>query len=288
MTVAAATIDTAEAKAHVEAIVKRSKTSFFWAMRRLAEEKRSAMYAVYAFCRDVDDIADDPGQEADKLRRLTAWRDEVERLFVNQPTNPISQALVAQKDRFGLRKKDFLALIEGMEMDAHDAVRITDMAGLETYCDHVACAVGRLSNRIFGIDEATGDRVAFSLGQALQLTNILRDVHEDAQRNRLYLPLTLLRDHGILVENGAVSVLGHQALSDVCRALAQTAQQRFDEAGKILDTCDPVQMRPAIMMMEAYRRIFYRLLQNDWRRFDPPVSLSKLEKLWVVCRYGIF
>ena len=287
MTVVAASINTTEAKAHVEAIVKRSKTSFFWAMRRLGEEKRSAMYAVYAFCRVVDDIADDPGLESDKFIHLTAWREEVERLYANAPSKPISQALMIPKDRFDLRKDDFMALIEGMEMDAHDAVRISDMPMLEIYCDRVACAVGRLSNQIFGIDRLIGDRVAFSLGQALQLTNILRDVHEDAQRNRLYLPQSLLRDHGIVVQQDARVVLAHPSLPNVCRVLAKTAQQRFEEAEMFLDTCDSVQMRPAIMMMEAYRRIYQRLRQNDWRCFSPPVSLSKFEKLWVVFRYGL-
>ncbi|MGA0393709.1 MAG: presqualene diphosphate synthase HpnD [Rhodospirillales bacterium] len=288
MSVAAAQTDTIDAKAHVEAIVKRSKTSFFWAMRRLGEEKRSAMYAVYAFCREVDDIADDPGFESEKLARLSGWRTEIERLFSNNPTNPTSQALLIPKDKFGLRKDDFLALIDGMEMDAYDAVRISDMPMLELYCDRVACAVGRLSNQIFGIEQFTGDQVAFSLGQALQLTNIMRDVHEDAQRNRLYLPQDLLTNHGIDVDNDASAVFKFSSLPDVCRSLAQTAQQRFHEAESILEHCDPVQMRPAIMMMQAYRRIFNRLLQNDWQRFDPPVSLSKFEKLWVVFRYGLF
>lgn len=288
MSVAAAHTETIDAKAHVEAIVKRSKTSFFWAMRRLGEEKRSAMYAVYAFCREVDDIADDPGVESEKFTNLTAWREEIDCLFSNNPQNPISQALLIPKDRFGLRKNDFLALIDGMEMDAHDSVRITDMPILELYCDRVACAVGRLSNQIFGIEQESGDRVAFALGQALQLTNILRDVHEDAQRNRLYLPEDLLAKYGIRVQQDARTVLEHPNLPDVCRFLAKTAQQRFGEAESILETCDPVQMRPAIMMMEAYRRIYHRLLRNDWQQFDPPVSLSKFEKLWVVFRYGLF
>lgn len=288
MTVAVVPMDLAEAKAHVETIVRRSKTSFFWAMRRLSEEKRSAMYAVYAFCREVDDIADDPGLEAQKLVRLEEWRIEIERLFDGKPCFPISQALAGPKDRFGLRQKDFIALIEGMEMDARDQVRIPDMETLTLYCDRVACAVGRLSNRIFGIDEDTGDRVANALGQALQLTNILRDVNEDAQRNRLYLPQDLLQTHGIASTNDARSILAYPSLQSVCLELANTAQRRFDESSNILKTCDKVQMRPAIMMMEAYRRIFQRLQNQRWDDFDHPVTLSKLEKLWVVLRYGIF
>ncbi len=288
MTATTIPVDLAEAKAHVEAIVRRSKTSFFWAMRRLNEEKRTAMYAVYAFCREVDDIADDPGQETTKLVKLREWNTEIERLFDGNPTFPISQALEGPKNQFGLRKKDFIALIEGMEMDARDQVRIPDMETLELYCDRVACAVGRLSNRIFGVDEETGDRVANALGQALQLTNILRDVKEDSQRNRLYLPQDLLQAHGITITSDARSILTQPALQNVCLELADIAKKRFDDASTILSTCDQVQMRPAIMMMEAYRRIFRRLQIQRWQNFDDPVTLSKLEKLWVVLRYGIF
>ncbi|MEQ8194244.1 MAG: squalene/phytoene synthase family protein, partial [Rhodospirillales bacterium] len=212
---------------------------------------------------------------------------EIGRLYADTPSRAISRALSGPMKQYGLRRRDFDALIDGMEMDAHDSVRIPDMATLELYCDRVACAVGRLSNRIFGIDEETGDEVAFALGQALQLTNILRDVHEDAQRNRLYLPENLLRDHGIDVPSDARMVLSHPALPSVCRSVARDAERRFEEAENTLASCDPVQMRPAIMMMEAYRRIFRKLQDVGWRRFDPPVSLSKAEKLWVVFRYGI-
>ncbi|MEX2450535.1 MAG: presqualene diphosphate synthase HpnD [Rhodospirillales bacterium] len=287
MTTATLSPDVAEAHAHVEAIVKQSKTSFFWAMRRLGEDKRRAMYAVYAFCRDVDDIADDPGLQSNKIVQLDAWREEIERLYAGAPLRFIGQALLAPLHRYGLRKKDFMALIDGMEMDAHDKVRIPDKATLELYCDRVACAVGRLSNRIFGIDEDTGDRVAYALGQALQLTNILRDVYEDAQRNRLYLPESLLHDYRVDVPNDARMLLSHPLLPTVCRVLAQDAARRFGEAEKILATCDRAQMRPAIMMMESYRRIFRKLQNAGWQRLDSPVSLSKAEKLWVLLRHGI-
>jgi phytoene synthase len=281
-------IAAADAMGHVNHVVRRSGTSFFWAMRFLPRIKRDAMFAIYAFCREVDDVADDPGVEADKRARLAEWRDEVERLYAGRPTHPVARALVRPVAYFGLHRRDFLAVIDGMEMDAADRVRIADLAELELYCDRVACAVGRLSNRIFGIDEARGDAVAHALGQALQLTNILRDVYEDAARDRLYLPRALLAARGVAEDEGGLAVvLAHPALAEVCGELADLAGRRFVEAAAALARCDRAQMRPAVMMMEVYRRIFARLRVRGWRRLDEPVKLSKAEKLWVALRYGL-
>jgi squalene synthase HpnD len=267
-------------------IVRRAKTSFYWAMRRLPAARRNAMFAIYAFCREVDDIADEPGEEAEKNRRLDEWRGEIERLYAGDPQAVISRALASPVARFGLGREDFLRVIDGMKIDARDTLRIADMSELEDYCDRVACAVGRLSNRVFGVDAETGDRVAAALGEALQLTNILRDLAEDAARDRLYLPLSLLRAHGIDEEDPA-KVLAHSNLPKVCVDIADRARRRFDEAAALLGRCDRAQMRPAVMMMEVYRRIFERLVARGWSSIDKRVSLSKAEKLWVVFRYGI-
>jgi len=280
------TIDAGSSAAHAESVVRRSGTSFYWAMRRLPAEKRNAMYAIYAFCREVDDIADDPGETEEKHHRLGLWRGEIERLYGDTPRLPVAQALMEPVNRFGLKKEDFRAVIDGMEMDAGDSVRIADMDELHLYCDRVACAVGRLSNRVFGVDEEKGDKVAFALGQALQLTNILRDVHEDAQRDRLYLPQDLLRAHGIDPAD-VKEVLAHPKLPDVCAVVADIALRRFGEADEVLAQCDRGQMRPAIMMMEVYRQILRRLLFRGWRRLHRPVTLSKLQKVWIAMRYGV-
>ena len=272
---------------HVESVVRRSGTSFYWAMRILPEEKRRAMFAVYAFCREVDDIADDPGKVSAKLIGLGRWRDEIERLYAGAPRLPISRALLGPVRRFGLRKTDFLAVIDGMEMDAADRLRIADMDELYLYCDRVACAVGRLSHRVFGVDEPTGDSLALALGQALQLTNILRDLDEDARRDRLYLPEDMLRAHGVTDSEDASSVLAEAAVADVCERIAEIARKRFTEAAAILAKCDRRDTRPAVIMMEVYRRTLRRLMFRGWRRWAEPVSVSPAEKLWVVFRYGI-
>jgi phytoene synthase len=275
------------ALAYVESVVKRSGSSFSSAMRRLPTDKRNAMFAVYAFCRQIDDIADDPGEESDKLAQLEQWRIEIEGLYAGRPEHFIGLALAVPIARFGLNKQDFLAVVDGMEMDAGRSLRITDRDHLGLYCDRVACAVGRLSNRIFGIDDETGARVARALGEALQLTNILRDIGEDALRDRLYLPQDLLRAHGI-TEPDIGAVLAHPNLPGVCVEMVGIAQIRFDEATALLAKCDQRRMRPAIMMMEVYRRIFVGLSRRGWRDLDRPVSLSWAEKLWILLRYGVF
>ncbi|MCP4330976.1 MAG: presqualene diphosphate synthase HpnD [Alphaproteobacteria bacterium] len=275
-----------EALEHVRRITKASGTSFFWAMRLLTERRRDAMFAIYAFCREIDDIADEEAPTADKITRLNAWRDEIDRLYEGQPRFPISRALAGPLSDYNLEKADFLALIEGMEMDATRTVCAPTMAELEYYCDRVACAVGRLSVKAFGATEPEAVDVAFALGQALQLTNILRDPLEDAERDRLYLPSELLLKHGIGSRDPR-TVLSHPSLPDVCRDLADVADRRFDEADAALAKCARQPMRPAIVMKEIYHRYLEKLMAGGWRDLSYRGSLSGPEKLWIGLRYGL-
>ena len=275
-----------EAIDYVTAVVRRSGTSFYWAMRLLPRRKREAMYAVYAFCREVDDIADDPGSPRDKLSRLADWRVEIERLYSGRPTTPISLALVRPAEMFGLRKETFLAVIEGMEIDSAERVRMITIRALEDYCDRVACAVGRLSNRVFGIDDAHGEPVAVSLGQALQLTNILRDLAEDAALDRLYVPNEMLAVYDIPWAD-ARRAMSHPRFSEVCDELAAIAAQRFSDAERALAACNSRVMRPAELMLQNYRRVLDKLVSRGWRRLDEPVSLGKGQKIWILLRYGL-
>jgi presqualene diphosphate synthase len=271
----------------VDSLVRRSGTSFYWAIRMLPEKKRRAMFAVYAFCREVDDIADEPGESCIKSARLEAWRQELNRLFAGYATTPTSRALLPAVQQHGLRREDFEAVIAGMEMDAVARLRIADRAELDLYCDRVACAVGRLSIRVFGADAASGDELAAALGRALQLTNILRDLQEDARRDRLYLPADMLAAEGLHDSDDLNAVLGHSATAAVCERLARVASTRFEEAEAILARCEPHQVRPARIMMEVYRRTLRRLMLRGWQRWSEPVSVSRLEKLWVAFRYGV-
>lgn len=271
---------------HVENIVRRAGTSFFWAMRRLPEDKRNAMYAIYAFCREVDDIVDEPGEVAEKKLELGVWRGEIERLFADRPRNPTASALRRPVEQFDLRKADFHAVIDGMEMDAAPRVRIRDMPELELYCDRVACAVGRLSVRVFGIPEDLGIRLAFAQGQALQLTNILRDIVEDATRDRLYLPFDVLQSYGLATEN-LTELVNDPMLASVCDLLGNVASRRFDEAWQLARQCDRDPVRPAVMMMAVYQQILNKLIRRGWSDPVRPVRLNRMEKAWTMVRYGL-
>jgi squalene synthase HpnD len=264
----------------IERKVKQSGTSFYWAMRLLSLEKRKAMFAVYAFCREVDDIADDDGMEAsERQARLSAWRLEIDRLFEGKPELPLAKALVGPVERFGLRKADFLAVIDGMVMDV-DPIIAPSREILDLYCDRVASAVGRLSNRVFGAPLAISDHIAHHLGRALQLTNILRDLAEDAMRNRLYLAAEDLTEAGI-IEREPAAVLVHPALPQACKIVALRAQAHFVEADKALAQCDAKLMRPALMMRAVYHRTLEKLLERGWSPLNPPVKLAKWEKLLI-------
>jgi phytoene synthase len=275
-----------DAKAYVADVVQRSGSSFVSAMRILPPARRDGMYAVYAFCREVDDIADAPGAAAEKRRKLAEWRAEIDRLFDGRPETPIGRALLDPVRVYGLRREVFLAVIAGMEIDSADRLRLPDMAALEDYCDKVACAVGRLSNPVFGIEDGLGEPVAVALGHALQLTNILRDLAEDAALNRLYVPHELLMRFDI-PDDDATAALGHIRFPEACDVLATLAARRFAEAETALARCNRRIMRPAIMMMAVYRAMLGKLRRRGWRDLDRPVGLGAAEKLWIFVRYAV-
>ncbi len=276
-----------EAKAHVRAVTVASGTSFYWAMRLLPAARREAMFAIYAFCREVDDIADDAGSPDDKGRRLDLWRDEIDAIYAGTPENLTARALIEPSRRFGLRREDFLAVIDGMKMDLGDGLKAPRLEELELYCHRVAGAVGLLSIRAFGDGGPRAQAFALALGTALQLTNILRDMVEDAERGRLYLPRELLDEAGIEVA-APREVLRHAALPKVCAALAQIAKQKFDEAQSALAGCDRRALRPGVAMMTHYRRLLAALERRGWTRLEVPVRISKPEKLLIALRHFVF
>jgi phytoene synthase len=265
--------------------VEAAGTSFYWAMRLLPPERRDGMYAIYAFCREVDDIADD-APAAEKAPGLAAWRREIAALYAGHPTHPIARALLAPVAAYGLDQRDFLAIIDGMEMDAVRDIRAPSLAELDLYCARVASAVGRLSVRAFGADSARALDVAEALGRALQLTNILRDLTEDAARGRLYLPRELLDKHGIAGSDPR-AMLAHPALPKVCAEIVQMARQRFAEAEQAMADCPRRAMRPAALMKAMYRAVLDRLERRGWLALDQPVKTPKALKLWLVVRHGL-
>jgi phytoene synthase len=265
--------------------VEAAGTSFYWAMRLLPKHRRDAMYAIYAFCREVDDIADSERPVAHKIAALAAWREEIDALYGGHPRHVVAQALSEPTLRYDLRRRDFLAVVDGMEMDAHAPIRAPDLATLDLYCARVAGAVGHLSVHVFGDPSDAAHSVAESLGRALQLTNILRDLDEDAGRGRLYLPREVLDRHGIR-ETDPTTVLRHPALPAVCRDVAAIAERHFQVSMRTMDFCSRRAMRPAAVMAAIYRTTLSALLQSGWHDPATRVSLSKPLKLWLILRHG--
>jgi len=276
----------AAARAHVRKVTERSGTSFFWAMRLLEAPRRDAMFAIYAFCREVDDIADEGGDTEAKRQGLAEWRAEIDRLYAGAPTRPTTRALLAPVAAYDLLREDFLAVIDGMEMDAVRDIQAPSLAELELYCARVAGAVGLLSVRAFGERSESARKLALAEGKALQLTNILRDLVEDAGRGRLYLPRELLARHGIEGREPR-AVLAHPELGKACDDLAAIAEAAYAEAAGWLGRLERRKMRPAIIMLEVYRRTLAALRARGWRQLERPVGPSKLAKLWLALRYGL-
>jgi len=270
----------------VAATVARSGSSFYWAMKALPRERRAAMFAIYAFCRAVDDVADQPGERDRKCAALAEWRREIERVYAGAPRSLIGRELLIALRRFDLQYADFMALIDGMEMDVSAPICGPTMAELNLYCSRVAGAVGRLSIRAFGMPPTAGLPVAELLGRAFQLTNILRDLAEDAAIGRLYLPRELLVAHGIHARD-PIAVLGHPALPQVCDELAALVDRDLIRAVDALAKCPRATTRPARVMMEIYRRLLRRLVARGWAQLDKPVTVPKLTKILIAARYGV-
>jgi presqualene diphosphate synthase len=264
------------------AAARASGSSFYAGMRILPRAQREAMFEIYSFCRAVDDIADDLGSREPRQAALDQWRRDIAAIYAGAP--PPQLAGLAQAVRgFDLAQDDFLAVIAGMEMDVVADIRAPDRATLDLYCDRVACAVGRLSVRVFGMERKAGIALAHHLGRALQLTNILRDIDEDAGLGRLYLPREELQAAGIVTTDPADAV-ATPAIVKPCAAIVALAEAEFDSARAIMKQRPRRVVRAPRIMGEAYRLILDRLVA---RGFAPPrarIHLPKAKFLFIVLR----
>ena len=263
-----------------------SGSSFYAGMRVLPKAEREAMFAVYGFCRQVDDIADDlDGERSERRAALDAWRADIEALYAGG--DPGRPSRVAEPVHgFGLAKADFLAVIDGMQMDADEDIRAPSMAKLDLYCDRVASAVGRLSVRIFGMDEGPGEALALHLGRALQLTNILRDLDEDAGMGRLYLPRELLDEAGITGSDPA-AVVSDPRVDHAARALAAEARRHYAAADRVLAARPRGRLAAPRLMGKVYGKILDRTQAAGWAPPRRRVKLAKAELLWILVRHGL-
>jgi phytoene synthase len=275
------------------AIIRKSASNLALAFILLPKERRDAMSALYAFCREVDDVADEDTVPVEKRReKLAEWRADVRRAFGhNPPALPVNRELQPVIQRYGLAFEHFDALIQGCEMDL-TMDRYDTLDDLEVYCYRVASVVGLLSIQIFGYRDSRCREYAVYLGKALQLTNILRDVRDDALRSRIYLPQTLLRQYGVSPQD---ILAGHysEKYRNLAVSVAGRAREFYRLARQTLPACDRRSMIAAELMGAVYWRLLLKLEQHQFNVFGPQaVRLSKPHKVllillsWLAYRLG--
>ncbi len=273
------------AETHVAPATRASGSSFYAGMRILPRAQREAMFAIYGFCRQVDDIADSDLPRPERAARLAAWRADIDALYAGRPA-PLMADLAPTVRDFKLEREDFLAVIDGMEMDAAEDIRAPSFATLDLYCDRVASAVGRLSVNVFGMPRREGVKLAQHLGRALQLTNILRDLDEDAAVGRLYLPREALERAGILTRDPH-AVLASATLAQACAEVARHAHAHFAAADEVMRASPRRTVRAPRIMGEVYRLLLTGMEARGWEAPRARVSLPRPRLLWILLRHAV-
>jgi phytoene synthase len=257
----------------------RSGSSFYYSFVFLPPQPRRAITALYAFCREVDDIVDSGGDPGVAGTRLAWWADEINRLYDSTPTHPVTRALSAHLTTFGLERTQLLEIIEGMRMDLTQT-RYLDFEGLRLYCHRVAGVVGEMASAIFGATDPATRLYAERLGLALQLTNIIRDVGEDARNGRIYLPGEDLQRH----EVPAAEILQARHSSrfeSLMRFQAERARAAYREAYALLPEVDRRSQRPGLIMAAIYWTLLEEIEQDGFRVLEHRVALTPVRKLWI-------
>jgi phytoene synthase len=262
-----------------------SGSSFYYSFLFLPADRRRAITALYAFCREVDDVVDETTEAQVAAAELAWWRMEVANLFGGNPQHPVTKALAVFTDRFAIGQDRLNEIIDGMEMDLTQT-RYLDWPGLERYCYRVAGAVGLLAANIFGYRDARTLDYARELGTAFQLTNIIRDVGEDARKNRIYLPIADLKDFGV----PAADILQARETAEFQRLMAfQAARARvhYDKAMQALPDTDRRAQRPGLIMAAIYRTVLDEIERDGFRVLTRRTSLTPLRKFWIAWRTWI-
>ncbi|MFY9514411.1 MAG: presqualene diphosphate synthase HpnD [Rubrivivax sp.] len=271
---------------YVQDRASKSGSSFYYAFLFLPPPRRAAITAFYAFCREVDDVVDevhDPGVAATKLQW---WRGEVANAFAGQPTHPVMQALLPLAPQFGIEPAHLNAVIDGCQIDL-EQTRFLDFAGLSRYCHLVAGIVGEVAASIFGRTQADTVRYAHTLGRAMQLTNIIRDVGDDARRGRIYLPVSELqrfdvKAHEILKRDAPWGY--SERFTALMQFQAERAHATYDQALALLPEADRQPQKPGLMMANIYRTLLREIEGQGFQVLHQRTSLTPLRKLWIAAR----
>jgi phytoene synthase len=256
-----------------------SGSSFYYSFLFLPRERRRAITALYAFCREVDDVVDETSDPQLAATRLAWWRTEVANLYAGNPQHPVSKALSPFIEKFSLAKENLGEIIDGMEMDLNQS-RYLDWPGLERYCHRVAGVVGLLAAGIFGYRDARTLEYARELGIAFQLTNIIRDVGEDARKNRIYLPMEDLKRFNVT----AADILNGRETADFERLLkfeADRAKAYYEKAFSALPAEDRKAQRAGLIMAAIYRTLLEELERDGFHVLTQRTSLTPLRKFWI-------
>ncbi len=271
---------------YVQDKAARSGSSFYYAFRFLPQPRRAAITAFYAFCREIDDVVDDmvdPGVAASKLQW---WRQEVRSAYAGQPSHPVMLALMPCTAAFQIEAGQLQAVIDGCQIDL-EQTRFIDFAALQHYCHLVAGVVGEVAANIFGRSCAQTLQYAHHLGLAMQLTNIIRDVGDDARRGRVYLPIDELQRFDVKV-NEILKRESPWGYSDRFAALMQFQAKRahslYDEAFALLPEADRAAQRPGLMMANIYRTLLREIETQGFQVLHQRTSLTPLRKLWIATR----
>ena len=267
---------------YVQDKTAQSGSSFYYAFLFLPPPRRAAITAFYAFCREVDDVVDEVADAGVAATKLAWWRKEVVTAFGGQPSHPVMKALAPHTAAYGIRAEHLIAVIDGCQMDL-DQSRYLDYAGLARYCYLVAGVVGEVAASIFGQTEPATTAYAHKLGLAMQLTNIIRDVGDDARRGRIYLPVSELKQFDVKAQE-----ILNRGYSDRFTALmkfqAERAHRIYDEAFALLPAADQRAQKPGVMMANIYRTLLREIEADDFQVLHQRTSLTPLRKLWIAMR----
>ena len=268
---------------NVENIVKKSGSSFYWGMKLLPEIKKRAMFSVYAFCRVVDDIADNSGTIKSKKTKLNDWKKKIDSIYNNNNKNEsILKELKTSIETFNLEKRDFISIIDGMLMDVKKKIQFPSKTEFELYCERVAVAVGYLSIKIFGLSGYEGKKYAYSLGMAFQLTNIVRDFREDLDMGRCYIPRSKLKKYGI---KGSLSNLDKtNKIQEVLQDILKDADKFFKKADKISKNLDKKKIIASELMKQFYKKIHKKMFNKNID-IEKKVRLNFFDKTFILINF---